>query len=339
MLDYRCGESSRLQEALALPDEQLIAALAGRRREELVASHASWTEPEKRARAVCRHDRRYPAALRERDSPHLLHLSCTTGQFASMIERPCVALVGATAASEYGREVTRCLARGLSDAGVTVVAALREGIGAAAHEGAQEANAPSLAVLDHGLGRPAPASLRAIRRTLIDAGSLIAELPGRTQGRRWGARAADRTVAALAAATVLVEDQEGGAATSSLLLAESRGRATGAVPGPVTSRLSTGPHAALARGARLVRRTEDVLELLALSPAQAAAARAGGGLPRRLQAVLDRLGAGWDTPEALSQDPAQRGETMAILAELELLDLARRTAAGRYIPREPAAGA
>ncbi len=325
-------------ETLKLPDEQLIAALGGRRRGELAALHAAFASAASKSVAICRHDPAYPLALREVGAPCLLHLSCPA-RFVTLTARPCVTILGTTESSPYGREVASSLARGLAVAGITVVAALRDGIAAAAHEGAGEAESASLALLDHGLGRPAPASLRVLQRRLRDDGLLAAELAGSTHGRRWSARAADRTLAALADAAVLVEDRDQGAAAFALRLAASRGRPTGALPGPVTSCFSTGPHAALAAGARLIRGAEDVLELLAIPPAQAGVPRGPGGrrgLSGRLQGVLDRVGAGHDTPETLSADPKRRGEAMAALAELELRGLVRRTAAGRYVAREPA---
>ena len=269
-------------------------------------------------------------------------------------------MLGAARASDYGREMARSLSRGLAVSGVTVVAALRDGIAAAAHEGALEAGCASIAVLEHGLDKPPAGSLRVLRRRVQASGCVVAELPGAGDGRRWGARAADRTLAALAAAAVLFEDEAGGAAAHALELAKRRGIPVGAVPGPVSSMQSAGPHAAIVSGAALIGNTRDVLDLLSLttrhttdractgtagavapgdgsaSPGAAAPMRGPSGLAPRLAGVLDHIGAGLDTPEALVGDRSRAGETMAALAELELLGLVRRTANGRYVPCEPA---
>lgn len=345
----------RLLEALSLADRELIAALGGRRREQLLARYERWTVPARTQAAMCRHSPGWPrtAAAAGASAPQMLHLSCSPACLTETLSRPRVALLGASAASDYGCTVTRSLARHLSIAGVTVVAALRDGIASAAHEGALEAQRPSLAVLDHGLGRHAPASLRVLRRRLLASGCLLAELPGDTEGRCWGARACDRTLASFASAAVLVEDSDDGAATFALSLARER-VPVGAVPGAITSWLSTGPHAALTAGARLIARAEDVLEMLAedgdgavgedagewagcgAATRREQAAQPARGLPARLQRMLERIGAGYDTPEAITVERSQQGETFAALAELELLGLVSRTAAGRYLAREPA---
>ena len=320
---------------------RLIAAVGGRRRDELAARHAAWRggggSPPRHA--VCRHDPAWPPALHAPLAPHALHLSAPAAGLAEPAARPCVALVGTSRPSDYGRAMAGHLARRLSLAGITVIAALREGVAAAAHRGVLDAGGAPFALLDHGRGRATGAALRALRQAVETAGLLAAELPGGADGRCWGARAADRTALTLAAAVVLVEDEVEGPASFAAELARQQGRPVGAVPGPVTSRLSAGPNALIAAGAALLADAADVLDLLALpvpphsseGPAPAAHAATGGhtGLEPPLLALLERIGAGTDTAEALLGGETGRDETVALLAEVELLGLVTRTRAGR----------
>jgi hypothetical protein len=61
-------------------------------------------------------------------------------------------------------------------------------------------------------------------------------------------------------------------------------------------------------------------------------------LEPRLQATLEQVGAGNDTPAKLSAASADAGEALLALGELELMGLLTRGDGGRYVPRESLAG-
>ena len=86
-----------------------------------------------------------------------------------------------------------------------------------------------------------------------------------------------------------------------------------------------------------------MLDLLYRTGASNQAAPSAGALPSRLQvkldttleAVLERVGGGHDTPGKLtgaSEDPEQ---VLLALSELELLGLVARGDGGRYVARDP----
>jgi DNA processing protein len=118
-----------------------------------------------------------------------------------------------------------------------------------------------------------------------------------------------------------------------------------AIPGRVTSPLSHGTNALLMDGASLVRGPRDVLELLfELSDARpkgrpCGALAAGAVRPVRLRPtlarVLDRVGAGYDTPDKLTRAGVDARQVLPALTELELTGLLSRGDGGRYLPREP----
>src|SRR6266576_2010525 len=74
-------------------------------------------------------DAEYPVRLRHIADPPLA--LAVRGALAA--DEPAIAVVGARRASEYGRRIADELARGLAQAGVTVVSGLATGIDAAAH--------------------------------------------------------------------------------------------------------------------------------------------------------------------------------------------------------------
>jgi predicted Rossmann fold nucleotide-binding protein DprA/Smf involved in DNA uptake len=117
------------------------------------------------------------------------------------------------------------------------------------------------------------------------------------------------------------------------------------VPGRITSPVSTGTNALLARGAVVVRGPEDALELVSGSAADRAAVDRGAvngsaeqpargvraPLPPRLRDVLERVGAGCDTPERLRCEGSDVQSLLRALSELELLGLLVRGDGGRYL--------
>ncbi len=376
-LDYRSKDRERVIELLALGDEDLQQAIGGGRREELKARYARFdpseeTEPVEGVERVCRHDRAYPHALRDGDAPLMLRVAGGVARLGELTATPVVAIVGSRRATDYGMEMAKSLARGLTASGVTVASGLEDGIAVAAHAGALEVERGTVAVLPGSLDMACPARRRTLYARLTSAGCAVAELPCGSPVRRWCYTARAQTLARLAGLTIVVEADEDPGELLVAKLAQTQGRTVAAVPGRVTSPVSRGAHALLMAGAEMVRGPEDALELLngseTLGQVQAAqpkiparrdtsmqrkdAARqeipiqpntrvlprvttqhAQGELEPRLQTMLEQVGAGRDTPDKLSGEH-DAGEVLMALTELELKGLLARGDGGRYVPRD-----
>jgi len=244
--------------------------------------------------------------------------------------------------------MARSFARGLAASGVTVVASLSDGIATAAHAGALDAGAGSIAVIGGGLAVACPARRRSLYERVTDAGCAVSELPSDCAGRRWGQLASERIVVGLAQVAVVVEAQETAEDLFAARLARALGRTVAALPGRVTSPLSCGAHALLLENASLVRGPQDVLELLYAPdgvpphgrPATIASASHSPhcGLRGELQVTLERVGTGCDTPEKLTRAGANATSVLLALSELELMGMLVRGDGGRYLPRDPVLG-
>lgn len=382
VLDRCARDRARLLELLALSDDELIAAVAGRRAGEVRTAHArferspaeyapglargcehgSELEPaparslnvEPPLHAICRHGRLYPRALSGSAAPHMLTVCGGAERLAQLTTAPAVAILGSRAPSDYGRETARGLARGLAASGVTVAAGLADGIATAAHAGAQEAGGRAVAVLGDGLGVARPPRLRPLYERVTRSGCAISELPYDCAGRRWGQLASARILAGLAPLSVVVEARETPEELAAAVVAKSLGRAVAAVPGRVSSPLSRGTNALLIDGASLVRGPRDVLELLyalgtprpgdptaATTAARPPVTSCDGdadqhaGMRPPLRAVLERVAAGYDTPDKLTRAGVGSREVLPALSELELTGLLTRGDGGRYLPRDP----
>ena len=98
---------------------------------------------------------------------------------------------------------------------------------------------------------------------------------------------------------------------------------------------SAGPHALLRDGATLVRGAQDVLDaLFGVGGAPALRRAPGDALDPRLAGLLEAIREGRDTIAALASGAPEAAEAVLVgLTELELRELIRREAGGRYVVR------
>ena len=338
---------------LAIPDEDLLAlgddAVRGRwrgfapQRARAAIAAAGLT-------AICRCSPAYPAVLEDlADPPAVLHVA---GDSAALAEGDRIGIVGARAASAYGREVARAMGRALAVAGVGVVSGLALGIGAAAHEGAVDGRAsrrrepavpsdpsscPSapIAVLAGAADRPYPARGQRLYAAVRGMGVVVSEMPPGFAVHRWAFVARNRLIAALSRVLVVVEAAERSGSLTTADFAAGIGRTVAAVPGRVTARTAAGTNALIRDGAPLVRDAADVLDLLA---------DVTGGtrivLPREpdrprdldpfLHHLLDRVEEGHGTLAELAGTALESRRVLAALGELEARGVVRRGFGGRY---------
>ena len=334
---------ARIDLVLALSDEELIAAVGGRRRraltrelEQVDVAAARERDHHAGVETICRCDPAYPPALRALASPPaMLHVAGGLERFLRLAKRDPVALVGTRKASPYGLDVARSLGRGLASAGVAVLSGMAIGIDSAAQGGALEARGATVAVLPGSADRAYPVAKRALHRRIVADGAAISELPPGAGVRSWTFPARNRIIAGLAAMTVVVEasDRSGALLTAARAL-EAR-RPIGAVPGRVTSPQAAGSNRLLAEGAAVVLGPQDVLDRLFGAGVRAVVPVERGQLSPELRAVLGAIAQGRDSAAALARAgvPAERG--LAALASLELEGYVRRGPGGRFriVPR------
>ena len=331
-----------IAELLALGDGDLLDALAGGRRDELERAQATFDPASARERiagagleAVCRHDASYPPRLGQAaDAAAVLHVAGDRARLNALAggDAPAVAVVGARRAGPDSLEVARGLGRGLAAAGVTVVSGMALGIDSAAHAGALEVGGPTLAVLASGADVPYPPSKRGLYRAIVKTQAAVSEMPPGFRPFRWCFPARNRTIAALASLTIVVEAAERSGSLITAELAQDLGRAVGAVPGAVTDARASGSNALLRDGALVIRHAQDALdEALGIGVATALAGPRAQELEDSLRALLRRVENGCDTVSDLAATPGEAQSAMAGLAELELLGFLRRGPGGRYV--------
>jgi DNA processing protein len=329
---------ARIAAVLELGDEELIAALGGDRRDDLLRERETADLERLRDRCheaavglLCRCEPAYPVALRDLAAPPaVLHIAGGLERFLELAARDPVAIVGSRAASTYGIGVARSLGASLGRAGVTVLSGMAHGVDSAAHLGALDVEAPTIALLPGPADRPYPPSRRALHRRVVATGAAVSELPPGTAVRRWMFPARNRIIAALAAMTVVVEAGERSGSLVTAAFALRLGREVGAVPGQITRPQASGSNALLANGATVVRGPQDVLDALFGIGVRAAVADDRPELTEELALLLAGLADGHGTSTALIRAGYEPDEGLAALASLELGGYVRREAGGRY---------
>jgi DNA processing protein len=316
---------------LSLPDPELIAAV-GTRGDHDAERFLERFEPRDARReleraavaALCAHEDGYPAGLRDLpDAPAALFLAGDSRRLRRLGEAPAVTLVGARRASPYGLEVAYELGRGIAAAGLPVISGLALGIDAAAHRGCVDAAGCPVAVLAGGPDVPYPPRNARLYRRVRELGLVISEAPPGRRALRWSFPARNRLMAGLGAMTILVEAAHPSGSLITAEFAQDLGRAVGAVPGRVTSRMAAGSNGLLRDGACVITSPPDVLdELLGPGAYRSGESATGGGAAEGpddpvLRRLLDAIEAGRDPQAAAEAAGLSAGDARAALAGLE----------------------
>ena len=242
----------------------------------------------------------------------------------------CVTIVGSRRASSYGLRVAEELGQLLAAAGLVIVSGMARGIDAAAHRGALAGGGETIAVLGGGPDVVYPVGERRLYAEILDSGAVISEAPPGRKPESWSFPVRNRIMAALAAMTVVVEAAQPSGSLITARQALDLSRELGAVPGPVTSRVSEGTNDLIVDGAVPVRGAQDVLDRL-LGVGVSHARGVGPALEpelARVAALVERGSANCDAVAAAAAiAPA---DAAVALARLELLGYVCVDTDGRY---------
>jgi DNA processing protein len=265
----------------------------------------------------------YPSRLREIAAPPLA-LAVRGGLTAA--DDLAVAVVGARRASEYGRRMAAEIARGLAEAGVTVVSGLASGIDAAAHHAALLAGGRTVAVLGTGIDRVYPPWHRELSGAIAGRGALVSEFACGAPPRPFHFPRRNRVISGLALGTVVVEAAERSGSLVTARCALEQGREVFAVPGPAGVPGHRGSHRLIQQGARLVTCVEDVLEevtpALAGALAERRVAAAEATLSPAERRVMEVIGAeDRHVDEVIRAAVVPAGPALETLLALELRGL------------------
>ena len=196
----------------------------------------------------------YPPLLAElADAPPLLYYR---GHLTGDVE--VLAFVGSRQATTYGKSAARVLARDAAAKGIVIASGLARGIDAAAHQGALDSRGITWAFLGCGLDRVYPSENRGLAEAILERGALISEFPPGAPPKAAHFPARNRLISGCSRGVVVVEAAERSGALITVDFALEQGREVFAVPGPIFSPVSRGPHHLIRQGAKIVDGIEDI---------------------------------------------------------------------------------
>jgi DNA processing protein len=330
-------ESARGQLARLLADApQALAALRAEPDEKQLATDLAWFN-EPRRQLLTWFDEDYPRLLREIPDPPVALF--VIGERA-VLSLPQLAVVGSRNATAAGRENARAFAHELAQAGLVITSGMALGVDAAAHRGALESGAATIAVMGTGLDRVYPARHRELAHAIAQQGALLSEFPLGTAPRPENFPIRNRIVSGLALGVLVVEAAERSGALITARLGSEQGREVFAIPGSIHSPLSRGCHRLIRQGAKLVETARDVLEELGplasvVTPAgerpSVLVSPAPDALPEPAQQLLACLGYDAMTVDALVERSGLTADTVSsMLLVLELHGFVASGPGGNY---------
>jgi DNA processing protein len=285
------------------------------------------------ARYLFLDDPDYPPLLAETESaPPALIVRGNLG----LVQRSCVAMVGARNASAAACRFARELAFRLAEASVTVVSGLARGIDTAAHRGA--IGGGTVGVIASGIDIAFPPENAELQEQVACEGLLVAEQPPGTEPLARFFHSRNRIIAGLSQGTVVVEAAPRSGSLITARLAAEAGRDVMAVPGSPLDPRAQGCNLLIREGATLIQSVDDILETI--RPIDARAVRAPGvpfapqppldATDRERQSVLGLLGPVPVTvDELIRQSGLAPAAVQTVLLELELAGRLERHAGGK----------
>lgn len=312
----------RLAQALSTPTPEAEAQL----RQTL-----EWCAADTGRHIVTLADAAYPPALLQTEDPPLLLY--VQGDLDALNHPRMVAVVGSRNPTPQGAENARQFAHALGQAGVCIVSGLALGVDGAAHLGALDSGAPTVAVVGTGLDRVYPKRHFELAHRIAGQGALVSEYPLDTPPLAPNFPRRNRIIAGLAQGTLVVE---AALRSGSLITAEwalQMGREVFAIPGSIHAPQSRGCHALIRQGAKLVESAQDILEDLryVLPPADARRSPASATETPPDCPLLQALGfdpIGFDALQA--RTGMDTATLQARLLEWELDGLVQRLPGGRF---------
>jgi DNA processing protein len=240
----------------------------GEKRAKNIKAFSGWSEIEKMlqrlddagVRILSYHDNDYPLLLRDvEDAPVILYIKGDIKED----DRFSIAIVGSRNATPYGRLVADRMARELSEAGFTIVSGMARGIDTIAHLSSLKSGGRTIAVLGSGIDMIYPPENKGLFEKIADSGCIVTEFPPGTPPNKENFPKRNRLISGLSLGVIVVEASQGSGALITARSALEQNREVFAVPGNINSPNSKGTNELIKAGARLVQRSDDIIEELA----------------------------------------------------------------------------
>lgn len=207
-------------------------------------------------------DDEYPAALKQiYDPPIILYYK---GEIKPQDDFS-IAIVGTRKMTGYGKLVTEKFATYLTTSGLTIVSGLARGVDSTAHWSAVKERGRTIAILGGGVNQIyPPENISLVNQIIEDHGAVMSEYPPDYPSLPGNFPARNRIISGLSKAVLVTEADVDSGSLITARVAIEQGKDVFAVPGPITSILSSGPAQLIKEGARIVMDPSEILEELGI---------------------------------------------------------------------------
>ncbi len=286
---------------------------------------------------ISMHDLSYPTLLGHITDPPLGLF--VRGQVAALASTQ-IAIVGSRNPTPGGRRTATSFAEALGNNGITITSGLALGIDSAAHQGALNADARTIAVLGNGLDTVYPEKNRELLEKIIVKGAVVSEFPIYTKPLRGNFPRRNRIISGMATGTLIVEAALKSGSLITARFAMEQGREVFAIPGSIYNPLSRGCHELIRNGAKLTENIEHILEetgqlntiVRQANQTSDCDGDENQGLDEYSKLLLDNIGYEPVTIDLLIEETGISTQlTVAALQNLELLNLIESLPGGSFI--------
>ena len=260
---------------------------------------------------------------------------------------PQLAVVGSRNPTALGRDTATQFAQHLAQAGLAITSGLALGIDAAAHRGALQAGAPTVAVVGRGLDAVYPRENASLAQEIVERqGAVVTDLPIGTPPLKQNFPRRNRILSGLSVGTLVVEAALQSGSLITARLAADQGREVFAIPGSIHNPMVRGCHRLLRQGARLVESVDDIfaelepiigeIKRIAQETPCAGPDLRPRSLDKEYEILLDALGfepAGLDI--LVVRTGLKAGAVASMLLILELEGRVQQQPGGRFSRRLP----
>lgn len=203
-------------------------------------------------------DKDYPQSLKNIENPP--QELYTKGDY-TLLNKPCIAIVGTRKPTEYGRKIANDFAKELSSRGICIVSGLAEGIDTFAHFGAKNQKGKTIAVLGSGIDEIYPESNKELANQIIEEGGcLISEYKPDEKASMGNFPIRNRIISGISMGILVVEARYRSGSGVTAKYAISQKREVFCIPRDIDQKTGYVPNELIKNGAHLVTCVDDILE-------------------------------------------------------------------------------
>tara|TARA_R100001377_G_scaffold79027_3_gene57037 strand:+ start:114 stop:1265 length:1152 start_codon:yes stop_codon:yes gene_type:complete len=212
---------------------------------------------------ICYDDTSYPQLLKQIYDPPLVIF--VQGN-SLILNAPQIAVVGSRSASAGGRDTAFRLCQQLAQHNFVITSGLALGIDAAAHQGAINEPASTIAVVATGLDQVYPSRHRSlVHKIIASSGAIISEFVPGTEARAGHFPKRNRLISGLSLGVLVVEAELKSGSLITARCALEQNRDVFAIPSSIENKQAKGCHWLIKQGAKLVEQCADIMDEFAFA--------------------------------------------------------------------------